>query len=276
MARRQSCQVYVIRAGKGENRMCRSPIPRALTLLPAVLVTLLGACGGGGPEAVVVTEIYEPAADDEPWQPDEVIIEVTATPQPATPLPPALALATIDAALAISMQGSVAHNAPSQMVIDDLVEIQLLVSPDQAMAPATLAAGISAPGPVVSDTLAITPWMRAELDCANPGAFYITAIHGDSMQLLSNLEPAEWRWTVQAREPGTHRLLLRVFRLVELDGRENWRAVESYTHQMTVNVTWSYRLARFGERLTEGLLLPALATVVGALILYAISRRYRL
>ncbi|MFW6183380.1 MAG: hypothetical protein ACOC8X_06250, partial [Chloroflexota bacterium] len=166
------------------------------------------------------------------------------------------------------MEGSIAHNAPEEMDLDTLVEIELLISPSsQDTAPAQLAAEVTASGPVVSNTLQVTPWMRAELNSPDPEAFHINPLHADSVQLLSNLESTQWRWTVQARKPGVQRLFVTVYRLVQVGDDDNWRTVETYRHEMLVRVSWQTRLATMWTDFRDNIFYQVVAALLAAMLL---------
>lgn len=240
-------------------------------LILVIMVLISTACGGGA--ETVMEEVTASSQEtriivlptNSPGSP-------TVTPQ-ATSVPLPVALATIDAELKNTMEGSIAHNAPNEMTIDSVVDVQLLISPSSLlMPPSDLASEITAPGPIISETLQITPWMRAELESSNPEAFFIRPIHSESEQVLSSIEPTEWKWSVLAREPGEQLLYVTVYRLLEVEGRENWRAVEEYRHNMNVEVTWAYRLANIGEALPSAVLFPVMVILLAAFLTWLARR----
>jgi hypothetical protein len=237
-----------------------------------IIALILSACGGAD------LGVAEETASEEP-----TTIEATASPlatstetSPATPIPLPEALATIDAELQNTLEGSIAHNAPEEMTIDGVVDVQLLISPSsEIMPPSALASEISAPGQVLSETLEITPWMKAELESSDPEAFFIRAIHSESAQVLSSIEPTEWKWSVLAREPGEQLLYITVYRLLEVEGRENWRAVEEYRHDMNVEVTWAYRLANIGEAFSSAVIFPVMVILLAGFVTWLARRLWR-
>jgi len=247
--------------------------PPMIILSLLILVLISSSCAGSA------SNIVEETASSEETR----IVNLTAEPQePPTPTPPAtrvplpVALATIDAELKNTLQGSIAHNAPDEMTIDSIVDVQLLISPSSlSMPPSELASEITAPGSIISETLQVTPWMRAELESSNPDAFFIRAIHSDPEQVLSNVEPTEWKWSVLAREPGEQLLYMTVYRLIEVEGRENWRAVEEYRHDMNVEVTWAYRLANMGEALSSAVIFPVMVILLAGFLTWLARRLLR-
>lgn len=243
-------------------------------LLILLIVTLTStACGGG--ESIIVEET---ASSEETRI--VTMTEVSQAPSTMTPLatsvPLPLALATIDAELKNTLEGSIAHNAPEQMAINEVVDLQLLISPSsESMPPSALALEISAAGQIISETLEITPWMKAELESSDPDAFFIRAIHSESEQVLSSIEPTEWKWSVLAREPGEQLLYVTVYRLLEVEGRENWRAVEEYRHNMNVEVTWAYRLANIGQALPSAVIFPVVVILLAGFTTWLARRLWR-
>lgn len=224
-------------------------------------------------EVIPEEEEAAPAESEEPTEAPVSTAPATVAGEPTRASIP-IALATIDAALTNTMEGSIAHNAPEEMDLDTLVEIELLISPSsQDTAPAQLAAEVTAPGPVVSNTLQVTPWMRAELNGPDPEAFHINPLHAESVQLLSNLESTRWQWTVQARKPGVQRLFVTVYRLVQVDDDDNWRTVETYRHDMLVRVSWQTRLATMWTSLRDNIFYQVVAALLAALLLGLWSQR---
>jgi hypothetical protein len=164
-------------------------------------------------------------------------------------------LEQIDESLQQSMKGSLAFNAPSTMTIDETKTIQLLMSP--AISPTDLAGQVTESGAVVTAMVNITPRMKAELHSADPEAFIIQALHDNAEQILTNMEPTEWRWNITAKKEGSQDLQLIVFRLVEYQGKEFWRLI-SYETTINVNVTIAKRLERINWEWLIGILLTGL------------------
>lgn len=214
-------------------------------LLSFVMLTCsLVACGGMEESAGPLEEAAGPA--EEPSE--EEAVEVVETVLPIEPTADSSvvslkeALAEIDAQLSNTLQGNIAHSAPSQMEVDETAEVTLLVSP--SMSSEDLAAEISPGGAVKTATINITPWLQAELVSPDPDAFDIRPLHGDATQPLSTVEPTQWTWLVTAQEEGGRNLLLIISRLVEVDGRESWRRVEEYRYPIEVNITFGTRLSQ--------------------------------
>lgn len=180
--------------------------------------------------------------------------ETSVAPQ-ATSIPTWLALEQIDTLLQDTFSGNLAYNAPQEMRLDETRNIQLLISP--VLTSDELEQLITETDPVVSAAVSLTPRMKAELRSASPGSFDILALHDNPEQLLTNVEPTEWNWTVTAREQGQHSLVLTVYRLVEYDNQEYWRQL-SYTNNIEVKVTLGQRLMAFDWYWLAGIVLAGL------------------
>lgn len=159
-------------------------------------------------------------------------------------------LEEIDRELERTIPGSIAHNVPSSMQLDETTDIQLLLSP--SLVAGELEEMISAEGPVRTAAVEITPEMQAELWVDDPDAFEIHPYHADARQLVGNQEPTEWKWAITARKGGVQTLHLTLHRLVRYDGRDHWRKVQEYTADLEVHVTFGKWLARLDWKFLVG------------------------
>jgi hypothetical protein len=153
----------------------------------------------------------------------------------------------------VAIKSSIAFNKPSQMELGQTASIELLVNP--SMSEADLATQLvelsglvtSTAGPtliapsgeissIVTDRINITPRMKAVLKSEDPDAFFIEKMHDGDDQAISGLETTKWRWTVTAKKEGSKKLELIISRLLEVDGKEQWREVETYIADIDVEV----------------------------------------
>ena len=194
-----------------------------------VLIFLLAACSTPAPAPTQV-----PAATAAP----------TEVSLPTTPTSQALSLdeqmAQIDAALKKTLGASIAYNKPESMTLDQVVTIELLLNP--SLLPQVLSTQVTEPGQVVNASLQITPHMKALLVANDDTAFVIKPIHDTSDQLISKTDTTRWAWLVTARKGGTQRLTLVIYRLVEYDGQDYWREVETYKADIYIKVTFMQRV----------------------------------
>ena len=199
-----------------------------------VLIFLLVACGTTFPAAKTPVATGAPAATTAP----------TEVSLPTTPTSQALSLdeqmAQIDAALKKTLGASIAYNTPESMTLDQVVTIELLLNP--SLSPQVLSTQVTEPGQVVNASLQITPHMKALLVANDDTAFVIKPIHDTPDQLISKTDTTRWAWLVTARKGGTQRLTLVIYRLVEYNGQDYWREVETYKADINIKVTFMQRV----------------------------------
>jgi len=233
-----------------ENLSKASPsfVPIRIALAFIVLLVAQLACGGGATPPPITTGSEAPASTQ--LAPTAVTLEG--------------ALAQVDRQLEQTMSAAITYNVPSSMNVYETKTIQLLISP--SLSANELKGQLNEPGNVITATVSVTPRLRAELRGADPDAFLIQPLHDNPEQLLSNVEPTEWRWTIKAQKAGEQELTLTLYRLVEYSNKEYWRQV-TYENSVTVSVTLAQRLANFDWKwlagiLLTGLLIPALWKVI--------------
>ena len=203
---------------------------------------VLAACGGAMEESAEAPAESVEAATPEPEleQPEgaaEPIAVATLAPQP-TP-PPSEPQPTPDF-------GSVAYDVPSQMVRSKPVQVILLVSPSEedlveALQDELADAGQEADN-VQTAVVKVATYLSATLVGAPEDAFEIIPVQATAKQQLQEDEPTQWEWTVVPRVGGTHRLILRIDRLVERDGEEELFKEEVLRDDVIVEVPVGMRL----------------------------------
>ena len=191
----------------------------------------------------------------------------TATSAPTTSAPAATQssglitiqeqFAQIDKVLSQSMKSSFAYNSPSSMKLDETATLELLLNPSATTE--ELGNQITESGTVNTGVINITPQMKAELIAQDPEAFSIRSIPEDPIQLISTTDTTKWQWLVTARKGGTHTLTLIIYRLIQFQGQDYWREVETYKANIYVNVTIAQMLGSIDWKWFLGLLLTAIA-----------------
>ena len=166
-------------------------------------------------------------------------------------------LAQIDRILSQSMKSSFAYNSPSSMKLDETATIELLLNP--SVTTEQLGSQITESGTVNTGTLDITPRMKAELIAQDPEAFLIRSIPEDPIQLISGTDTTKWEWLVTARKGGTQTLTLIIYLLIQYQGQDYWREVETYKANINVDVTIAQRLGSLDWKWILGILLTAIA-----------------
>ena len=214
-------------------------LQRLLITAILVLFSVLSACG----PAATVTSAPAPTS-------------AVAVPT-SGPLTVQEQLAQIDQVLSQSMKSSFAYNSPSSMKLDETATIELLLNP--SVTTEQLESQITESGTVNSGTLNISPRMKAQLIAQNPEAFSIRSIPEDPIQLISGTDTTRWEWLVTARKSGTQTLTLIIYRLVQYEGQDYWREVETYKADIIVNVTIAQLIGSLDWKWILGILLSAIA-----------------
>jgi hypothetical protein len=142
------------------------------------------------------------------------------------------------------------------MKLNETATIELLLNP--SVEPAVLATQITQAGEVVTASVEITPRMKAVLLPQTQEAFFIQPLHDNAEQLISTTETTKWSWDVTAKLGGVHRLTLVIYRLITVDGSDNWRIVESYRSDIDVKVSMAQRFLMLDWKWIAGILLTAL------------------
>jgi len=165
-------------------------------------------------------------------------------------------LSQIDAILKQSISASIAYNRPQSMLLDETTTIDLLLNP--SLSPEALSTQVTASGQVTSASVQITPRMKAYLIANDDAAFTIQPVHDNPEQLVSGTETTRWAWLVTARKSGLQGLTLVLYRLVQYQGQDHWREIESYQADIEVQVTISQRIESFDWKWIIGILVTAL------------------
>ena len=237
--------------------------PIRLFCLLVILIFLLTACAPAATEAPAT----EPPATEPPVGTEApVVTEPPATEPPATATSVVLSLdeqmAQIDVILKQTLEASIAYNKPESMNLDQTVTIELLLNP--SLSPQTLSTQVTEPGQVASASLQITPRMKAMLFANDDTAFVIQSIQDNPEQLISNTDTTRWAWLVTAKKGGTQRLTLVIYRLVEYEGQDYWREVETYKADINIEVTLIQRVKSLDWKwLASAILIPLVVAAWG-------------
>jgi hypothetical protein len=168
-------------------------------------------------------------------------------------------LAQIDSILEQSVSGSIAYNKPQSMLLDETTTIELLLHPSlspEALGTQVVESGVG--GQVASASVQITPRMKATLISDDAQAFAIQPVQDNPEQLVSGKETTRWTWLVTAHKSGTQRLTLILYRLVQFQGQDYWREVQSYQANIDVKVTVAQRISSLDWKWIAGILVTAL------------------
>ncbi len=168
-------------------------------------------------------------------------------------------LAQIDHILEQSIAGSIAYNKPQSMLLDQTTTIELLLNPSlspQALSTQVASSGVS--GEVASASVQVTPRMKAVLLSNDAQAFSIQPVQDNPEQLVSGTQTTNWTWLVTAHKSGTQALTLILYRLVQFQGEDYWREIQTYQSNIDVKVTVAQRLDSLDWKWIAGILITAL------------------
>lgn len=282
-------------------------------LLPALLMMALlalGGCGGSAPQdtedeppATIAGSIVVEEPDEDPTE--EIIIDaveavtpvlaedppvVTVAPggdisgeepgeqaseptsPPATPAP-----RNTPTPRPTPDFGSVAYDVPTEMVRGEIVQVILLVSPNEdeqgaltAQLTDELAEVDQTPSNVITATVRTAKRMSAQLSAVPSDAFDIVPLQTSNVQFLDDEEPTKWEWSVRPLTGGTHQLSLVIERFEMIDGEPALRGEESYRDEITVAVPPGQRAL---DIVASPLAIAAFLGLVAVLGLLAVLRR---
>ena len=255
-----------------------------IVLVLTAVVLALTACGGAMEEATQEPAAEE-AAEEAPMDvapteeaEGEPLDGVTGADDPSTgeEATPTAVLPTVEPTPDF---GTIAYDVPEHMVREKPVEVILLVSPSEEDDLVTaleeeLEEVNQDPQNVTTTQIEVARYMFADLDSAPGDAFEIKDHQeGAEIQELTDDEPTQWEWTVVPKKGGTHRLILRIDRMV---GEDLNTAVmfkeEVHRDEVTVEVPTGLRV----QDAVGGFDLKWLAGVfIFPLLFYILSRRDR-
>ena len=221
-----------------------------LKLFIVIAVLLLTACGSAATPAPTSVPVTQVPATQAPASPTAVSTAEASTPSVADQL------AQIDDILKQSISASIAYNKPQSMLLDETTTIELLLNP--SLSPEALSTQVIASGQVASASVQITPRMKAYLIADDSAAFAIQSVHDNPEQLVSGTETTRWAWLVTAHKSGIQKLTLVLYRLVQYQGQDYWREIESYQADIEVNVTIAQRLGSVDWEWIAGILITAM------------------
>jgi hypothetical protein len=174
-----------------------------------------------------------------------------ASPTPGETADP---FAAVDGLLSQLKPGQIAFNVPETMSLDDTAEIHLLLSLKTNTA--ALEQLIHASGDKVSATIHVSDRMEARLTGVN---FEITAITPED-QPVSETQNTGWQWEVKPKSAGAQELHLTLSAILEVDGAQSQRSIQTFDRTINVKVYWYKSLGAWFKNnwqwLWTALLLP--------------------
>jgi len=175
-----------------------------------------------------------------------------------------------------SLRGNIKYTAPTTMELNESFLIELRLNPSlsadelgteiverggfvtSTADPDVLLSTSGAEVKVLGSEVEITPLMKAVLVSEDPGAFSLQALHAAEIQPVGNQTTTIWQWLITAKQSGTHRLILVIYRQINIDGKEYWPSVETHQAYIDVRVTLGEVLRLMDWKWIAGILVTAL------------------
>jgi len=179
----------------------------------------------------------------------------TGSPPPLT-LPPPDPFAATDAALAALPWGNIAYNPPTKMRLGETRTIELLLSPKVPIE--TLKNQIRTLGEKEAARIRISNQMRARL---TGNGFGINAITQEKQSI--GTDPTRWQWDIQAIAKGTHQLHLTLTVVINVDGTDQERNLDTFDKTIQVEVTPWQTVANFASSNWQWMWAVLLTPLVG-------------
>jgi hypothetical protein len=146
---------------------------------------------------------------------------------------------TVDVILERLRDGNLAYSAPKQMSLGERTTVQLALTLE--MRPEDLKRLMAARGEKLSAPVKMNSRMEAHL---LGSGFEITAIDAE-LQAISMNEVTRWAWEVKSKEPGQQALHLTVSVVLDVDGQQRPRCLETFSTNIDVKVPWKEQVASF-------------------------------
>ena len=203
--------------------------------------------------AVLISVSFLFYYSSEKGRPPETAARPAELPKARPPEP----LGDVDRLLEEMELGTIAFNVPANINIDDSPQIQLILSLAETIE--KLKQSISGEGEKVGATIRVSDRMEARL---SGYMFQITAITPE-IQAVSKRQQTEWKWEVQPKKEGRHKLHLTLAALLEVDEHSTPRVIRTFDKIIVVNVTMTKKIGLFIKNNWQWLWAAILVPVVG-------------
>lgn len=166
----------------------------------------------------------------------------------------------VDRLLQKMASGAIAFNTPSELNIKDSYEIQLILSTNETIE--EIKQSITEEGEREGAKIKISNRMEARL---SGYMFQITALTPEA-QAISKNQKTEWKWEIQPKEEGQHKLHLTLTALLDINGHSTSRSIQTFSKTIKVNVTTPQRFETFFKNNWQWLWAAILVPVTGLLL----------
>lgn len=221
---------------------------RTLTLLALLTAAALGVCCGGDNTTMNTSAntaaTVRPTPTATPQNANTVVTNTNVTVNANVAVNAntgATRKKSIDEILSELQTANIAYNTPEAMNLDETSVIELVLSPSQSTE--ELRKMVQAPGKVVMESgIKVSEEIEAELT-ADPTAFKITPTTL-TRQTIPHDEATRWKWDVTPLKSGTQKLSLTINIIIDNNGKEQKRTVQTYEKDIYVKVSVTRRVAK--------------------------------
>jgi hypothetical protein len=158
---------------------------------------------------------------------------------PPPPPPPRSLLDDVDQVVQELPKANIVFTAPETLRLGRSTRIQLLLSAQESIG--QLKKKLTALGKQEGARIRVSDRMQAHL----AGLGFKVEPLTPELQAVSSVAPTNWRWEVEATEPGTQHLTLSVSAWIRVEGESTPLVVQTFEKTLTIRVTLYERVKRF-------------------------------
>ncbi|WEM43501.1 hypothetical protein PTW35_06835 [Photobacterium sp. DA100] len=164
---------------------------------------------------------------------------------------------SVDEALSNMNPANIAFNVPENLNIEESSIVILKLSLNDTIE--QIKELIDEAGQLYGATIKVSDRMEARLSGHN---FQITAITAET-QAVSKDQNTEWKWEIEPKVEGSHRLHLTLTALLEIDGHNTPRTIRTFSQKITIKVTTAQRIKLFFNNNWQWMWAAILVPVIG-------------
>lgn len=169
-------------------------------------------------------------------------------------------LSAIDRILEKLEIGNISFNAPQSLFLNESALIHLVLGVEKTID--DLKQIIEGQGEKVGANIRVSDRMQARLTGQN---FEILAITPEE-QVVSRSGVTEWKWDVKPVNEGTQSLHLTLSAKLIVEGKDTWKAIDTFDKKIEVKVTLAYKTKAFIQKNWQWLWAAVLVPIAGWLL----------
>jgi hypothetical protein len=166
-------------------------------------------------------------------------------------------LSAIDRILEKLEVGNISFNAPQSMYLNESTMIHLALGVEKTIE--DLKQIIEGQGEKIGASIHVSNRMQARLTGQN---FEILAITPEE-QVVSRSGITEWKWDIKPVKTGTQSLHLTLSAKLIVEGKDTWKAIDTFDKEIKVTVTLAYKAKAFIRKNWQWLWAAVLVPIAG-------------